>query len=54
MIPPGYDPEFYRSPDPSTRRLTKQNASLVQVSMYHCIVIYIKQRSEAWMVKIEW
>lgn len=31
MIPPGFDPEFHRSPDPSTRRLTKQNASLVQV-----------------------
>ncbi|XP_052099876.1 HEAT repeat-containing protein 4-like isoform X2 [Mytilus californianus] len=31
MIPPGFDPEFHRSPDPTTRRLTKQNASLVQV-----------------------
>ena len=34
MIPPGFDPEFHRSPDPTTRRLTKQNASLVQVSKY--------------------
>ncbi|XP_062602702.1 HEAT repeat-containing protein 4-like [Saccostrea cucullata] len=31
MIPPGFDPEYHRSPDPTTRRLTKQNASLLQV-----------------------
>lgn len=32
MIPPGFDPEYHRSPDPTTRRLTKQNAALLQVS----------------------
>lgn len=31
MIPPGFDPEYHRSPDPTTRRLTKQNAALLQV-----------------------
>ncbi|XP_046557272.1 LOW QUALITY PROTEIN: HEAT repeat-containing protein 4-like [Haliotis rubra] len=31
IVPPGYDPEFHRSPDPTTRRITKLNASLMQI-----------------------
>ncbi|XP_071089741.1 HEAT repeat-containing protein 4-like [Haliotis cracherodii] len=31
IVPPGYDPEFHRSPDPTTRKVTKLNASLMQI-----------------------
>ncbi|XP_041370063.1 HEAT repeat-containing protein 4-like isoform X2 [Gigantopelta aegis] len=31
VAPPGYDPEFHRSPDPKTRRVIKLNTSLMQI-----------------------
>ncbi|XP_021378591.1 HEAT repeat-containing protein 4-like isoform X2 [Mizuhopecten yessoensis] len=31
IVPPGYDPEYHRSPDPTTRRITRNNQALTQV-----------------------